>query len=183
MKRYFFLCVALLMFPVTSHAVKPPPAKPYVAPSAIPATIEGFIYVTGYPSLDTDKYLQRIRYQGRFELGTDSVVFKRTRARQDGKRGVEDVDIGRFRYADIEKLYFGDEAIKQAATGQLPTASKRVFDRDWGIFVSLEKYITRRTMSPVVIIYKQDGKSFSLIVLAYTPRAKALYDLLKSPRL
>ena len=178
MKKTFLLCLVLFAFPLTTYAVKPRPAKPYVPPTKVPATIGKVTYVTGYPPLDTDKYARRIRYRGRFELGEHAVVFRRTRIKQDGRKGVESVDILGFRYSDIEKLYIGKDAMEQIKKGSLPTATKKVFDTDWGFFVPLEKYVTRKLQSPVIIFYKHEGKTLSLVVMASHIRAQTLYKLL-----
>lgn len=165
---------------MTAHAVKARPAKAYVAPTSVPATIKQVTYVTGLPNLDNDKYKRRLRYKGRFELGKTGAVFTRTRAKQDGGRGVEDVDILRFSYSDVEKLYYGKDAISLIDKEALPTAAKEVFDADWGVFVPLWKYVRRRLQLPVIIFYKHKGKTLSLVVIANHARAKALYQLLKS---
>lgn len=181
MKHKIAIVVMLvLLFPMTSYAVKARKAQPYAAPTAVPATIGQIIYVTGLPSLDDDKYKRRLRYKGRFELGKTGAAFVRTRARQDGGRGVEDVDIARFRYSDVKKLYYGEDALKQIDKGALPTAAKEVFDPDWGVFVPLWKYVRRRLQQPVIIFYRHKGQTVSLVVVAHHDRAKALYQLLKT---
>jgi len=169
-----------ILFPMTSYAVEARSAKPYAAPTAVPATIEQVTYVTGLPSLDNDKYKRRLRYKGQFELGKTGAAFVRTRAKQHGGRGVEDVDIARFNYSDVEKLYYGEDALKQIDNGALPTVAKEVFDADWGVFVPLWKYVRRRLQQPVVILYKHKGQTISLVVIAHHARSKVLYQLLKT---
>ena len=125
MKR-LVVVMLLIVVPSTAWAVKPRRSPPYDAPTTVPASIGTVYYITGLPEIDTHKYEQKSRgkYKGRFDFGKKDVTFRRTRMRQDGRRGLEDLDIVRFKYSNITALYYGHDAVHKAAAG-LPTESKK----------------------------------------------------------
>lgn len=176
MKKTILLLLVFVILPTSAFAVDAPGRKAYIAPQSVPAVIGQITYLIGYPGIDQDKYSREYKPRERFEFGTSDVAFRRTRVKQDGSKTLEDVDILRFKYRDIKKLYYGKDAIEKAISGSFPTAPKTVLIG--GYAMPLHEAMNRPKQSPVVIIYKQGGKTISLVLLASHARAKALYNLL-----
>ena len=176
MKKTILLLLVFVVLPASAIAVKAPGRKPYVGPQTVPAVIGQITYLIGYPGIDRDKYSREYKPRARFEFERKDVAFRRTRVKQDGSKTLEDVDILRFKYRDIKKLYYGKDAIEKAISGSFPTAPKTVLVG--GYAAPLHEAMNRPKQSPVIVIYKQGGQTISLILLASHARAKALYNLL-----
>ena len=184
MKRLIVITL-LIAVPSTVLAIKPRRSPPYDAPTTVPASIGTVYYITGLPKIDTHKYEEKSRgkYKGRFDFGKKDVTFKRTRMRQDGRRGLEDVDIVRFKYSNVTDLYYGHDAIQKAVAG-LPTGSKNIYDGTrsalFGVphYTPLPEFMKHRYMPPVIIFFKRGKETISLVVRGAPARMKALYNLL-----
>lgn len=189
MNKYIITFLLLiLVIPETAFAVKPPKKGAYVPPESIPAKIDGIIYITGLPEIDTDKYVQKRKYKGWFELNEKGAAYRRSRAVQTkagkkGRRRVEEIDILRFDYPDIKELYFGRDAIKRSRS-DLPTAEKVIHDDSksaWTgipVYTPLPDYLTRKTKAPIIIIFKRGDTVISLVVRGGPGKIRALYNLL-----
>lgn len=177
------ICIVIAL-PSLTLAVKAKKGKEYDAPQTLPAKIDDVSYVTGLPEVDVRKYSKQEQWRGWFELGETDAAFRRTRLDQKKGRGVEEVDIVRFRYADVTDLSFGYDAIYRAANDSLPTALSKIYNRGasyfigGSIYVPLHEFLKQRNRSPVVVFFKRDGNITSLVLLASHDKAEALYRLL-----
>lgn len=176
--KKILLIAALVIVSSNVAAVEPRP-NTKDAPTSIPATIQGIFYITGLNEIDTNKYEEKNRnkYRGWLELGNNDVSFRRTRMKQDGSKGVEDIDIVRFRYHDITEIYYGNDAINRA-TSKLPSGLDNVYSDTRAQYVPLPEFMRHRSLAPIIIFFKRDGSTVSLVLRGSPNTLAAAYILI-----
>lgn len=163
MKRAVILSIFLLM-----------PSLVWAAESvSLPTTIDKLTYITGIAKVDSMKRRdpERIpRYKAWFDLDKNGAAFTRVdRGTLDG--GQDDIEtfVAYFTYPDITALYYGQDAIKKAEEG-LPTGLKKIRSEGRSLIfgrtshVSLPKYMRHRSQVPMIIFFKEGGKTISLVL-------------------
>jgi hypothetical protein len=179
MKRAIILSVILLM-PLLVRAAEP---------VSLPTTIDQLTYITGVEKIDAMKPRdpKRIpRYKAWFDLDQNGAAFWRVdRGTLDG--GQDDVEtlIAYFTYPDIAELYYGQDAVTRAEQG-LPTGLKKIKSVGPSIVfgrlssVPLTRAMRHKNQVPMIVFFKNDGKTISLVLRGPPAQMEKLYTILST---
>lgn len=177
MKRAIILGIVLLM-PVLTWATDP---------LSVPRVLHDLTYITGIAKIDEmqPQDSDRIpRYEAWIYLDERGAEFTR-KDRGTWDAGHDDVEtnITYFKYSDITELYYGNDAIKRAKEG-LPTGLKKIKSPGRGMifggssYVKLPSYMRSRKSVPMIVFFKEDGKTISLVLSGPPDRMEKLYTIL-----
>lgn len=163
MKRAIILSVFLLM-----------PSLVWAAgPVSLPTEIHGLTYITGVEKVDAIKLKdpKRIpRYKAWFDLDANgAALWRKDRGTLDGGQDDIEIMVAYFTYPDIIETYYGQDAIARAKQG-LPTGRTKIksvgpallFGRS--SYKSLTKSMRHKNQVPMIIFFKEDGKTISLVL-------------------
>lgn len=169
MKKILCACVLIiaLAFPALAGA-KVNWKKLELETASVPTGEEVSVrYLTGLP--DIDAKTPCYSYSVKLAFDADALVLKRRMIDQSKGKGLTDVEVARMKYADIEDVLFGYDAIYALQEGELPTAQRTICG-NMKLIVLMQ-----RMKSPVAILLKQGGRKVSLVVSASNRNALELY--------
>lgn len=128
------------------------------------------VYVTGIPDIDASTPC--FAYNVRLEFSETDAILKRNMIDQSRGRGVSEVEVMRIPFKAIKELLFGYDAIYAAQEGKLLTAQRPTCNNG-----KLTTFL-QRMPTPLAILYDDQGKRISFVLLAPLDDAVSLYQAL-----
>lgn len=167
MKKILTLFFLFFLFPSLCLAVN---WKRVETGGKVPSTGDkvSVAYVTGLP--DIDHSTPCFQYGVWFEFGDSDIALKRNMIDQKKGKGVEEVEIMRFKYSDIKDLLFGYDVAYASQENGLVTAQKLICNNQ-----KLTTFLQMPGGAPVAIMFMKDGKPVSFVVRAPNEAAARLY--------
>jgi len=167
MKKIFTIAVVAFLFPSICLAVNWKRVE-MDGKDAAKGDKVSVLYVTGLPEIDHST--RCFQYSVWLEFEDNDVVLKRNMIDQKKGKGVEEVEIMRFKYSDIKDLLFGYDVAYASQMNELPTAQKQICNSQ-----NLTTFLQMPGGAPVAIMFMQGGKPVSFIVRASNEDALRLY--------